>query len=155
MSGILERLEQKLDQLLALQVAPVHTAQPSMGLMPATQPPADPTPVALTVPASSAPNAVSADPLSFAPPVQAAVTSTMITDLIQPHLNNPAIKAAMGNVLTQMNIPGLPAAREDQFPALYQAFQQIIALAAAPQPAAAGNSAIPETAPAVGGMSIL
>lgn len=142
MSGILERLEQKLDQLLALQVAPAHTAAPSMGLPPATQPPVEVAPA-------------QPDPLSFAPPVQAAVTSTMITDLIQPHLNNPAIKAAMGNVLTQMNIPGLPAAREDQFPALYAAFQQIIALATAPQPAAAGNSAIPETAPAVGGMSIL
>lgn len=142
MSGILERLEQKLDQLLALQVQP-PAAPHSMGLPPATQPAATPA----TQPA--------ADPLAFTPPAQPAVTNQMITDLIQPHLANPAIKAAMQNVLAQMNIPGLPAAREDQYPALYQAFQQIISLATAQQPAAAGNSAMPATEPTAGGMSIL
>ena len=139
MSGILERLEQKLDQLLALQVQP-PAAPHSMGLPP-TQP------VQPVQPA--------ADPLAFTPPAQPTVTNDMITALIQPHLANPAIKAAMQNVLAQMNIPGLPSAREDQFPALYQAFQQIIALSTAPQPAAAGNSAMPATEPTAGGMSIL
>ncbi len=146
MSGILERLEQKLDQLLALQVQP-PAAPHSMGLPPATQPATQPAVTPATQPA--------ADPLAFTPPAQPTVTNDMITALIQPHLANPAIKAAMQNVLAQMNIPGLPSAREDQFPALYQAFQQIIALSTAPQPAAAGNSAMPATEPTAGGMSIL
>lgn len=153
MSGILERLEQKLDQLLALQVAPAHQPQPSMGLMP-SQPEQG---VTVTQPVVAQP-----DPLAFTaaaaqPAVQPqTVTNDMITSLVQPHLNNPTIKAAMQNVLAQMNIPGLSAAREDQYPALYAAFQQIITLSTAQQPANAGNSAMPATDPAsVGGMSIL
>jgi len=141
MSGILERIESKLDQLLAAQAVHVQTPQQSMGLTPTPTPAPTPTPTP------------AADPLAFTPPAATAVTNDMITALIQPHLANPAIKAAMQGVLAQMNIPGLPQAREDQYPALYQAFQAIIQQATAPQPAAAGNTGAPPAT--AGGMSIL
>lgn len=150
MTGITERIEAKLDQVLALlsnhvgaqPVQPVAPAQPSMGLPtqqpvqpPITPPPAQP------------------DPLAFTPPVQPQVTNDMITTLIQPHIGNPAIKAAMQGVLQQLNIPGLPQAREDQYPVLYQHFQTIIAQHTAQPPAQAGN---PGASPLnSGGVSIL
>lgn len=141
MSGIIERIEAKIDQLIAASVQPAHNPAPSMGLQP-QQPTPAPTPTV--------------DPLAFATPTPtpaATVTNDMITALIQPHLNDPAIKAGLQGVLAQMNIPGLPAAREDQYAALYQAFQAVIA-AAAPQPAAqAGNTGTPPAT--AGGMSIL
>lgn len=131
MSGITERIEAKLDhviQLLSQQPQQPAVQQPIVQPLQPVQQPVQQQP----------------DPLSFQQPVQQqpvqqAVSNEMLTALIQPHLANPAIKAAMQGVLAQMNIPGLPQAREDQYAELYQRFSAVIQQASAQQPAQAGN----------------
>lgn len=144
MSGITERIEEKLDRIIAFLSA--NQAQ-----QPVQQPVQPQQPV-------QQPVQPQVDPLSFGQPQvqqQQTVTNDMLTALIQPHLANPNVKAAMQGVLAQMNIPGLPQAREDQYAELYQRFSAVIQQATAQQPAqqAGGMMAAPPTNS--GGVSIL
>ena len=71
------------------------------------------------------------------PAANGAITEAHVMSLIEPHLDNAPLKAALSGVLAQMGIARLPEARPDQYPALYQAFQGVIAQHAAPAAAAA------------------
>jgi hypothetical protein len=84
--------------------------------------------------APAAPAAV--DPFAGlgAPAAPAAVTEAQVMALIEPHLDNAAIKTALQGVLGQMGIARLPDARPDQYPEMYQRFAGIIQQFAA-QPA--------------------
>lgn len=85
--------------------------------------------------------------LSFAatPAVQqqaavANVTGDMITALIQPHVDNAAIKEALGAEMRAMGVNALPETQPHQYAEMYQRFQGVIARfqgGAAAAPAAA------------------
>ena len=93
--------------------------------------------------AMSAAPAAAANP--FAPPTAAAaapavpanVTDEQIVQLITPHLENDAIKAALGAEMRAMGINALPEAQPHQYSELYGRFQRVIAAGAAAAPAAA------------------
>jgi hypothetical protein len=55
------------------------------------------------------------------------VTAEQITALIQPHVGNEAIKAALGVAMRAMGINALPEAQPHQYAALHQAFQGVLA----------------------------
>lgn len=77
------------------------------------------------------------DPFAAAP-VQppAQITEAQVMSLIEPHLDNAALKGALSQVLAAMGIARLPEARPDQLPELYQRFSGVIAqFAAQPAPA--------------------
>lgn len=80
-----------------------------------------------------------------APPPQppANVTAEQITALIQPHIANEAIKAALGTAMRNMGINALPEAQPHQYGPLYAAFQQVIAQHTA------GGAAAPAAAPSI------
>jgi hypothetical protein len=92
-------------------------------------------------PAAAAPAAQPAaiDPFAAAPaaPVQPAqITEAQVMSLIEPHLDNAALKGALSQVLAAMGIARLPEARPDQLPELYTRFSQVIQqFAAQPAPA--------------------
>lgn len=84
--------------------------------------------------------------LSFAatpaapPPAVANVTGDMITALIQPHVDNAAIKEALGAEMRAMGVNALPETQPHQYAEMYQRFQGVIARfqgGAAAAPAAA------------------
>jgi hypothetical protein len=132
MSGILERIEAKLDQLLAGNVK-VGTAAAPQAVAAA--------PVA-TVAAAVDPLAVGGAPAaSVAAP---AVSAEQITALITPHVGNPALKAALQQQMAAMGIGALPDAQPHQYGELYQRFQQVITQfsAAAATPVAAAPASI-------------
>jgi len=71
----------------------------------------------------------------------------MITALIQPHLDNAAVKAALGEAMRQHGIDALPNTPPEKYAALYASFQSVIAShagggAAAPAAAATNTSII-------------
>jgi hypothetical protein len=69
------------------------------------------------------------DPFAAAPaaPAQPAqVTEAQVMSLIEPHLDNAALKGQLSQVLSQMGIARLPEARPDQLPELYTRFSQVI-----------------------------
>jgi hypothetical protein len=118
MSGILEQI---FAELVGIRTAlgTLQGAQAPTALPPATQP------------------AVQAQPDPFAPAPAVTNGSGQITEaavmgLIEPHLDNAPLKAALSAVLAGMGIARLPEARPDQLPALYSAFQGVIAQHAAP-----------------------
>lgn len=127
MSGILEQILAELQAIKAILSAgaPVAT-QP---VVPATQPV-----VSATQQVSAA---APADPFGLAAPAATAVTDAMVMGLIEPHLDNAPLKAGLQAVLAQMGIARLPEARPDQLPALYTAFQQVIAQFSSPPAGAA------------------
>ena len=55
------------------------------------------------------------------------VTADTITSLIQPHIANDQIKAALGAAMRSMGINALPETQPHQYGQLYAAFQQVIA----------------------------
>lgn len=133
MSGILEQILADLQVIkAALNGAPAAAVAPAA--------PAAAIPAAIPGPAPAA------DPLSMGAPAQppVAVTGDMIMALITPHLENAGVKSALAAELAALGIPGLPAAREDQYAEIYQRFQRAIAANAAPagMPAAAPTSII-------------
>jgi len=75
-------------------------------------------------------------PAAPAAPVQ--ITETHIMELIQPHLENAAVKAALQANLASLGITRLPDARPDQYPEMYRLFSATLAQHAKPsvQPAA-------------------
>lgn len=117
MTGILEAIHADLQIIkAALQngaAAPAASAQPAA--------PAVVDPFGLAAPA--------------APAAPAAVTEAQVMALIEPHLDNAALKTALQGVLGQMGIARLPDARPDQYPELYTRFTGVIQQFAA-QPAA-------------------
>jgi hypothetical protein len=70
------------------------------------------------------------------------VTDEMITELIQPHIHNPEIKASFQAVLAQMGIPRLHEAKPEHYAELYQKFGAIIAQTAQPEQPLAGTGLI-------------
>jgi 2-oxoglutarate dehydrogenase E2 component (dihydrolipoamide succinyltransferase) len=128
MSGILEQILAGLQALRAAVAAgiPAGAPVPAAAAIPA------PAPVAAPIPAPIDPFA--AAPAATAP---AQVTEAMVMTLIEPHLDNAPLKAALSAVLGSMGIARLPEARPDQYAALYQAFTGVIAQHAAPAATAA------------------
>lgn len=73
-------------------------------------------------------------PITAAPALSAAAqaaTSETLLALIQPHLGNQAMKDAFGVAMRGMGIPNLPEVQPHQIPALYDAFEKVIASAPA------------------------
>jgi hypothetical protein len=128
MSGILERIEAKLDQLLAQAGTHAQPAQPAP-LYTYAQPVHQPV-------------------QTYAQPVQqpaapASITADQLTALVVPHIDNPAIKDAFSTTMKQAGVNSLAEARPDQYPDLYARFQAVISqFAAAPAPAPAAMSLI-------------
>lgn len=119
MSGILERIEAKLDQLLASGANVAATA---------------PQPVAQTqtlAPAGGQPLAA-ADPLAGAGAALGGgtayptVSAEQITALITPHVGNPNLKASLQQQMAAMGIGALPDAQPHQYGELYHRFTQVI-----------------------------
>lgn len=78
--------------------------------------------------------------------VPTGVNADMLTNLIQPHVANQAIKDDLGTAMRAMGINALPETQPHQYGALYAAFQQVIARhtggGAAPSAPALNNSII-------------
>jgi hypothetical protein len=126
MSGILERIEAKLDQLLAGTAAiQANTA--------AAVAPLAPTPAAAQPAVAGTGTGVAAYP---------PATQEMIVELVTPMVADPNVKALLQAEMHAMNIQALPEAQPHQYPELYWRFQQVKARLAA-QPAAAQPAAAP------------
>lgn len=54
------------------------------------------------------------------------VTSEQLMALIQPHIANEAIKAALGTAMRNLGVNTLPEAQPHHFGPLFQAFQAVI-----------------------------
>jgi hypothetical protein len=140
-------MEQILDELKAIRqtLAAAGLRPPLIGQAgPDTVPipvPADPVqqPSAQVIPMVQ-PNAGGLMDLgSTLPPTlpEKVVTDADVTDLIQPHLANPALKAAFQGVIKQMGIERLPEAKPEQYAELFQRFTAVIQQSGqAAQPAA-------------------
>jgi hypothetical protein len=106
--GVLENLDAKLDQIIALLSAGTHVngagVQPDPFAMPGT---------------------------AATPPAQVQATDAMIMELIQPHLANATLKAALQGELAAMGINGLPNAQPGQYNEIYARFQKVIGAAGA------------------------
>jgi hypothetical protein len=116
MSGILENI---LSELQAIRLALATSPAASNGHIPAAQPqPVQPVAQPVAQP----------DPFAAAPqqPVQQAVTEADVMALINPHLANANVKAALQGVLAQLGIARLPDARPDQYAELYNRFNAVI-----------------------------
>jgi hypothetical protein len=156
MEQILDELKSIKQLLTTLPPAPVQRATPDTVLIPV--------PAAQT-PAAAPQQPHSADIIPLAPPNQPqpqigalgslmdlgglpptlpekVVTDADITDLIQPHLSNPALKAAFQGVIQQMGIARLPEAKPEQYSELHQRFSQAIEQATAGQQQGAAKSII-------------
>lgn len=133
MSGILERIEAKLDQLLAGGGTP--SAFPSQGQL--SQTAYQPQPQVQATPQL----APAAQQQGYPP-----ATSDMITALVTPLAANETIKAALKAEMTAMGIAELPQAQPHQYGELYYRFQQVAQRfqqqQQQPQPAAAPASII-------------
>lgn len=135
--GILEEINEKLDRIMAhlaqaASAPAVTTAATTAAAAPAAAPAADPF------------GGLGAAPAATTPP---NITADMITALIQPHLDNAAVKAALGEAMRQHGIDALPNTPPEKYAALYASFQSVIAShagggTAAPTAAAANTSII-------------
>lgn len=77
-------------------------------------------------------------PVALSPPATpATVTADQLTGLIMPHIANEAIKAALGVAMRANGVNNLPEAQPHQYPALYAAFQQVLAQHGAGAPSGA------------------
>jgi hypothetical protein len=125
-------MEQILAELVKLNAA--VAAGGAAGAVPAPVAPVQP-----LAPAVAAAIPAPIDPFAAAPAATAPaqVTEAMVMTLIEPHLDNAPLKAALSAVLGSMGIARLPEARPDQYAALYQAFTGVIAQHAAPAATAA------------------
>lgn len=56
-----------------------------------------------------------------------SVTGDQLTALIQPHVGNEAIKAALGVAMRENGVANLPEAQPHQYATLYAAFQAVLA----------------------------
>lgn len=55
------------------------------------------------------------------------VTADQLTSLIMPHISNEAVKTALGVAMRENGVANLPEAQPHQYPALYAAFQRVLA----------------------------
>jgi hypothetical protein len=124
MSGILEQLIAAIQANTAAVQAQSGMAQ-SLGIGTTVQQPVVQQPVVQQPVVQPAPASVSADDLMA---------------LITPHIGVETTKLAFGAAMRALGINALPEAQPHQYPALYTAFQNVIAQAAA-------NPAV--TAPAI------
>lgn len=120
MSGILERIEAKLDQLLS------GTAN----TLAAQQPQAQPQTFAQPQQAQQAQQAgmgVLGAPAAAQPPQTGypPATQEMIVGLVTPLVNDPNTKAALQAEMHAMGVPSLPEAQPHQYPELYARFQRV------------------------------
>ena len=119
--GVLEEMNAKLDNILALLSAGTHVN-----------------------------GAGSAVPDPFAMPgtgatqqqQQVQATDAMIMELIQPHLANATLKAALQAELAAMGINGLPNAQPGQYNEIYQRFQKVIGSAGSAASGGGGMSLV-------------
>lgn len=87
--------------------------------------------------------AQTADPLAMGGPVgpsaaAQAATADSIMALIQPHLSHEPTKLAFGEAMRSVGVQNLPEAQPHQYPALYAAFEKVIAA----KPAATASPSI-------------
>jgi hypothetical protein len=143
MTGILEQISAQLttvSQQLS-QVLAAGGAAPAVQQIP-QQLQAQPTTLGFGVAGqqgAGAPLGGAAAPVGYPP-----ATAEMITALITPHVQNPAIHAALKEQMAAMNIASLPDAQPGQYPELHARFQSVITqaqAAAAAQPQAAAQPA--------------
>lgn len=66
-------------------------------------------------------------PAPVTTPTGTAIDSDAIMALIQPHIANDTIKTALGVAMRAAGVNNLPEAQPHQYPALFQAFQKVIA----------------------------
>jgi hypothetical protein len=139
MTGILERIEAKLDQLLGAGAQ--ANMQQGVGQPLQAQPlQAQPATLGFGVAAQQGAGAPLGGGVAAYPPA----TAEMITALITPHVQNPAIHAALKEQMAAMGIASLPDAQPGQYPELHARFQSVInqaQAAAAAQPQAAAQPA--------------
>jgi hypothetical protein len=143
MSGILERIEAKLDQLLTQSgppgLAQVLAQQPqALAQQPQAQPLAQQANLL-----GGAPAGAQTPPAGQYPPA----TQEMIVALVTPLVNDPNTKAALQAEMHAMGVAALPDAQPHQYPELYHRFQQVqlrqqAAQAQVQQPAASPASII-------------
>lgn len=88
--------------------------------------------------------AAAATPAAAPTPTPANVTADQLLELIQPHVSNEAIKAALGVAMRANGVNALPEAQPAQIPVLYAAFQQVLATfgIGGAAPAQAANTSI-------------
>lgn len=117
MSGILERIEAKLDQLLS------GTAN----TLAAQQPQAQPQTFAQPQQAQQAGMGVLGAPAAAQPPQTGypPATQEMIVQLVTPLVNDPNTKAALQAEMHAMGVSALPEAQPHQYPELYARFQRV------------------------------
>jgi hypothetical protein len=124
-TGILERIEAKLDALLAgggaaaspaALGAPQVALQPQPALVPQVAPQADP--MALG-------GGLAGQQQALAPQYPPA-TAEQITALITPYVENPNLKAALQQQMAAMGIGALPDAQPHQYGELHYRFTQVI-----------------------------
>lgn len=66
-------------------------------------------------------------PAAAPPPPPANIGEAELTALIQPHIDNPAMKAALGAAMREAGIASLQEIQPAQYAGLYAKFQQVIA----------------------------
>lgn len=139
MSGILERIEAKLDQLLA-QSGPPGLAQALAQGQQAVAQGQQAQPLAQQANLlGGAPTAPQAAPTGQYPPA----TQEMIVALVTPLVNDPNTKAALQAEMHAMGVSALPDAQPHQYPELYYRFQQVEARMAQQRQAQPQAAAIP------------
>lgn len=146
MSGILEQMKAQLDANTA-EIAALKQHIASMGAAQAAPAPAaanpfggfGATPAPAAAPLAAAPAPAPAPAPAAAP---ANVTGEAITALIQPYVENVAVKEALGAEMRAMGINALPETQPHQYAEMYQRFSAVIARFQA------GAAAAPAAAPA-------
>ena len=119
--GVLEEMNAKLDNILALLSAGTHvngagTTVPDPFAMPGTG--------------------------ATQQQQQVQATDAMIMELIQPHLANATLKAALQAELAAMGINGLPNAQPGQYNEIYQRFTRVISASGTGTAAGAGGMSL-------------
>ena len=119
MTGVLETMRAELTAataaIAALQQQFATLASGGGGVSAATPAAADPF-AGFGAPAPAA-----------APPPPANIGEAELTALIQPHIDNPAMKAALGAAMREAGIASLQEIQPAQYAGLYAKFQQVIA----------------------------
>lgn len=121
-----------LEQILAAIQANTDALNRSMassGVMPGTQ---------------ASPLAPAAQLLAPPAPAPAGVDADALLALIQPHIANDAIKAALGVAMRSLGINALPETQPHQYAPLYQSFQAVLAAhgVGGPAPAPVASTSI-------------
>ena len=126
MTGVLENMQAAI-VAMQQEVAAIKQHLAAAPAAPAATPVAAANPFAATAPVAAAnPFAGlggAATPAAAAP---VNVTADQIVALITPHLDNAAVKEALGAEMAAMGIPALPEAQPNQYGELYQRFANVI-----------------------------